>query len=37
MWIAATAHAGGFTLLSADKDFEHLRGAWLQLEYIEPR
>ena len=37
MWIAATAHASGFTLLSSDKDFLHLDGVWLDFEHIEPR
>ena len=37
MWIAATAHASNFALLSSDKDFQHLSGVWLQFEYVEPR
>jgi tRNA(fMet)-specific endonuclease VapC len=28
LWIAATAHASGATLLSTDTDFRHLHGIW---------
>ena len=28
LWIAATAHASGATLLSTDTDFQHLDGIW---------
>jgi len=36
MWIAATAHASGATLLSTDKDFVHLHEIWLTLIYVPP-
>ena len=36
MWIAATAHASGATLLSTDRDFEHLHNVWLQFVYVRP-
>lgn len=29
LWIAASAHASGATLLSTDTDFRHLNGIWL--------
>lgn len=35
LWIAATAHASKFTLLSADRDFEHLHGIWLDFVYVD--
>lgn len=35
MWVAATAHAAGATLLSADKDFEHLDKIWFPYVYID--
>ena len=34
LWIAATAHASGFVLLSTDTDFHHLDGVWLALERV---
>ena len=34
IWIAATAHASGATLLSADADFMHLHDIWLVFAYI---
>lgn len=34
LWIAATTHASGATLLSTDKDFQHLDGIWFQFIYI---
>lgn len=37
MWIAATAHATDATLLSADRDFEHLHNAWINLVYVDQR
>lgn len=36
LWIAATAHASGATLLSTDGDFEHLDGVWFSVEKIDP-
>ncbi len=35
LWIAATAHASEFTLLSADRDFEHLQGSWLDFVCVD--
>ena len=34
IWIAATAHASGATLLSTDTDFQHLDGIWFEFIYI---
>ncbi|MGM0577771.1 MAG: PIN domain-containing protein [Myxococcota bacterium] len=36
LWIAAAAKAAGATLLTTDKDFEHLLGAQLDGVYIDP-
>ena len=36
-WIAATAKATGATLLTADKDFDHLHGVHIQRIYIDPQ
>ena len=36
LWIAAAAKAAGATLLTTDKDFEHLLGAVLDGVYIDP-
>jgi predicted nucleic acid-binding protein len=36
LWIAATAKAAGASLLTTDKDFEHLLGAQLDGFYIDP-
>ena len=35
LWIAATAHVSRTTLLSTDKDFDHLDGVWLQSVYVD--
>lgn len=35
LWIAATAHASGATLLSTDKDFEHLDGVWFEYFHVD--
>jgi tRNA(fMet)-specific endonuclease VapC len=35
LWIAATASVINGTLLTTDRDFEHLNGIYLTLEYIE--
>ena len=34
LWIAATAHASGATLLSADTHFQHLNKIWLEFVYV---
>ena len=34
LWIAATAHVTKATLLTMDRDFEHLKGEYLELENI---
>jgi tRNA(fMet)-specific endonuclease VapC len=34
LWIAATASIIGATLLTTDRDFDHLDGVFLKLEYI---
>ena len=36
VWIAATAHITGATLLTTDQDFQHLGKLFLSLEYITP-
>lgn len=36
LWIAATASHFGLTLLTTDRDFDHLDGAYLELAYIDP-
>lgn len=36
LWIAACAKAAGATLLTTDKDFEHLDQSFLCVEYIDP-
>jgi tRNA(fMet)-specific endonuclease VapC len=36
LWIAACAKASGASLLTTDKDFDHLNGALLTVEYISP-
>ena len=35
IWIAATASVYGLTLLTTDKDFEHLNDEYINLEYID--
>ncbi len=35
IWIASTASAFDLTLVTSDKDFEHLKGEYLKLEYID--
>lgn len=37
LWIAAVARALEATLITSDKDFEHLNGVLLQVEYIDVR
>jgi tRNA(fMet)-specific endonuclease VapC len=34
LWIAATANANGFRLLTTDHDFDHLAGTFVDLEYV---
>ena len=34
LWIAATAYVYDATLLSSDKDFQHLKETWIKFEYI---
>ena len=36
LWIAATAYATGATLLTTDKDFDHLNGFYFPVEWIDP-
>ncbi|MEM8582844.1 MAG: PIN domain-containing protein [Bacteroidota bacterium] len=35
LWIAATASAYDLTLVTMDKDFEHLDGVFLNLEFVD--
>lgn len=36
LWIAACAKAAGATLLTTDKDFEHLDQTFLSAEFVDP-
>lgn len=36
VWIAATARVTNTTLLTIDKDFDHLHGAWIDPEWVDP-
>ena len=36
LWIAATASHYKLTLLTTDRDFQHLDAAFLKLEYVQP-
>lgn len=36
LWIAACTKASGATLLTTDKDFDHLASGLLSLEYVDP-
>lgn len=36
IWIAATAAISNATLITTDKDFDHLHGIFLQVIYIDP-
>jgi predicted nucleic acid-binding protein len=36
IWIAACARATGSTLLTTDKDFDHLQDTWIDLIWIDP-
>lgn len=35
LWIAATAHCLGATLVTEDKDFCHLKDIWFSLLYVD--
>ena len=35
LWIAATVHESKATLLSTDKDFDHLHGVWISFVYVD--
>lgn len=35
LWIAATANVYDLTLITTDKDFEHLKDDFLKLEYVD--
>lgn len=37
LWIAATAHVTGATVLSTDKDFAHLDGVWLDYRFVDQK
>lgn len=37
LWIAATAHVTDATLLSTDRDFEHLHSVWIDFIYVDQR
>ena len=36
VWIAATARATNTTILTTDRDFDHLHGTWVDREWIDP-
>ena len=36
MWIAATARVKGATLLTTDKDFDHLSLGYISRDWIDP-
>lgn len=36
LWIAATANAYGFTLITSDKDFDHLEDGYFAVGYVAP-
>jgi predicted nucleic acid-binding protein len=36
VWIAATAKVSDATILTTDKDFDHLHGAWVDREWVDP-
>jgi len=36
LWIAATANVTSATLLTTDKDFDHLDGAFINRVWIDP-
>jgi tRNA(fMet)-specific endonuclease VapC len=36
VWIAATSRAISATILTTDKDFDHLHGPWVDREWVDP-
>lgn len=36
LWLAATAHLARATLLSTDRDFEHMQGVWFDFRFVQP-
>lgn len=36
LWIAATAHIYPLTLITTDKDFDHLNGEYFPVAYLAP-
>ena len=36
LWIAATARVLGLTVLTTDKDFDHLHPTWIDREWVDP-
>ena len=36
VWIAATSRVTNTTVLTCDKDFDHLHGAWIDREWVNP-
>ena len=37
IWIAATALTTGLPIITTDKDFNHLNGSLLQVNYVDPQ
>jgi predicted nucleic acid-binding protein len=37
LWIAATASAQSATLITTDKDFDHLNGVFFSVTYVDPK
>ena len=37
LWVAATARLGQATLVTTDKDFDHLHAVWLDVQRVPPR
>jgi predicted nucleic acid-binding protein len=37
LWIAATASVQSATLITTDKDFDHLNGVFLPVIYVDPK
>lgn len=37
LWVAATAHVSEATLITTDKDFDHLNGIWFEVIYVDPK
>lgn len=36
LWLAATARVLGLTLLTTDKDFDHLNPTWVDVAWVDP-